>query len=157
MRPRPRFRQVRQLVLRLRRPLDFEHRQQFWVGAQSDALLFPHDHEAEPGAQLARFVGLRRCEEPGKVRAVKFNCGKVVRLEVSRQMARLRSDHLLRINAGDIARAVKVHLPAYVNAVVHPQVDRHRNNAELPLTQFVGRLNAGCRSLPHPRQEYIIR
>ena len=71
-------------------------------------------------------------------------------------MARLRANHLLRIDAGDIAGAVQAHLPLDVIGVVDSQLDGHRNNSGLTGIQAVGRLNAGCSSLPHPGQEHII-
>ena len=76
------------------------------------------------GRSLPAVVGLCRCKEPGKIRTIKFDCRKIIWLEIRGQMTRLCAYDLLRIDACDIARAVESHLPLNVGAVVDSQLDR---------------------------------
>ena len=69
-------------------------------------------------------IGFGGGEEPGEIRPIELDRGKVVRLEVGHMRLRLGPDDLARIDAGDVARAVELDVDVDGCGAVDPQADR---------------------------------
>src|SRR5262249_10051378 len=137
-----------------RRP-DLEHGERGVGGAiERHPFLRTHDGKAEPRAQPSRRVGAGGREEPGEVRAIELDCGKVVRLEIRGAWPRIHANDLVRVDADDVERASK----AYRNRL--DGLDREGRDARVqvddgPLVRAerVDCRNDGGGTLPNPRKE----
>src|SRR5215471_9471325 len=103
-----RFREIRQLNSGQRRSLDLQRRQSLIRSRQKrDSVLLAHHDQTEPGTQSTLRIRLYRSKEPGKIRTIEVDRGKTMWLEIRSAGERLEANHLLRIDAGNITRAVE--------------------------------------------------
>src|SRR5262249_48440224 len=158
MRPCPRLRQIRQLVLWHCRRFDFENRQQeVAISAKRHALLFANYDQAEPRTKPVQIVGFCGCKQPRKIRPVKFDSDKVVGFEIGSQIAWLGANDLLWIDADYIAGAEQPNVARDFIGVVDSQLDGQGDRSSRAVVQSVDSLNTRRGSLPYPGNENMVR